>query len=109
MIVRLKITLVESKIELVEYGDDDMPVVYRGKVYQLCVSDSDGDCIMKDTINGVKIIYGCFSGDRMYDEELIEKLDTHPFREVQQIKQNGSIIGGETNDLQKIIDSYYGK
>ncbi len=75
----------ESKIELVHYQDDEKPVVYRGKVYQLCVSDSDGDCILKDTLNGVKIISGCFKGDRMYDEELIEKLDAHPFREVQQI------------------------
>lgn len=99
----------ESKIELVNYCDDEKPVVYRSKIYQLCVSDRDGDCILKDSINGVKIISGCFVGDKMYDEEIVEKLEAHPFREVKQIKRDGVILSGETKELQQLIDLYYGK
>lgn len=105
----LSIKNIIVNIKLVPFEDGSKPVVYNNKVYQLCFQDSDGDCILKDNINGVKILHEIFSGDIMYDEHLIEVLNDHPFNKVMQIEGYDGIMDGSTAKLQALIDLYYNK
>jgi hypothetical protein len=96
-------------IELVPFDDLRKPVVYKGKVYQVCVRDWDNDCILKDKINGVVVLSNIFDGDTHYDEALIEVLDNHPFNGVQQIKIGDEIVSGTTENLQSLVDHHLKK
>jgi hypothetical protein len=100
---------VRINIELVHFENSNAPVVFEEKVYQLCFSDWDGDCILKDDINGVRVLSNMFTDDEMYDDELLEVLENHPFKKVTQIKCNNEIICGSTLQLQALIDLYYKK
>lgn len=98
-----------TKIELVPFSDLRKPVVYKEKVYQVCVRDWDNDCILKDKINGVVILHNVFDGDAHYDEALIEVLDNHPFNDVHQIKIGDEIMAGTTENLQSLVDHHFKK
>lgn len=92
--------------KLVEFTDLEKPVVYEGKVYQICVLDWDGDLILKDdSVNGNRIIKLGFSKNQSYEDVLLDVLPLHPFNQIKQICQNNVILEGNTVDLQKLINN----
>lgn len=108
--IKLKLEKIDPrKIELVPFCDVDKPVVRHEQVFQLCVSDWDGDCILKDDINGVEIIKNAFTGDEMYDSAMLDYLPNHPVNSIYQIKHDDQILDGNTLELQLLVDLYYSK
>lgn len=97
------------EIELVPFEDQHKPVVRHEQVFQICIYDSDGDCILKDDINGVEIIRNAFTGDEYYDLAIFEYLPNHPVNSILQIKYRGEILDGDTLLLQIIVDLFYSK
>lgn len=94
-----------NKILLSEWEEDNKPVVYKNKVYQIFIRDWDNDCILRDDINGLIILRNVFSGDDEYEQYLIDVLgNDHQMNQIKQIKQNGKILTGKTIELQKIVD-----
>lgn len=96
-------------LTIVEYTDPTRPVLFEGKIYQVCIIDWDGDLVLKDDqLNGVKIVpVGWNTNDPGYDDALLEMLPEHPLNKIKQLSQNGQIMHGCTDILQNIVDKYY--